>query len=351
MDSIVCAREDEVPSARQRRLPLIRVSSLVPVARELERRALSPDLVLSRHLLTSGQLANPYAEIPLARYVAILETAAEVARDPSFGAAVGTTFRPATLGPVGLFFGTSATLRLGLERLVRRLAIWQDDTLIGLHDEDGVLVWTYRIEDPSIWPRRQDSEYTLAATLTIAREAFGGSVRLVGAQVEHPPPEDPVPLARILGFRPEYGQTANRLIFDRRTADRTHRVEDPEMTAMLDRHLDDLRHPRGEAGLLVQVRALIGLHLGQRAITVPMIARELGISQRTLQRRLAEEGTSLRSLLHAVRVDAGQAHLREGLKSNAEIAKSLGYTDVTAFWRAFKAGTGRAPSLFRRTEG
>lgn len=330
------------------RMPLIRVSSLIPVARELDRRAILVDAVLARHLMTREQLDNPYAEIPLSRYVAFLEAAADAARDSSFGAAVGTSFRPVTLGPVGLFFGASSTLRRGLERLVRTLAAWQDGTSIGLHDENGALVWTYRIEDPLIWPRRQDSEYTLVATFAMAREAFGASVCLLEAHAEHPEPEDPAPLVRILGLRPLYGQPSNRLIFALREAERVQRAEDAEMMAMLGRHLDDLGQPKGEAGLLAQVRALIGLHLGQRTITVPMVAREFGVSPRTLQRQLAEEGTSLRALLHGVRVDLGRVHLHDGRTSNTEIARVLGYTDATSFWRAFKAGTGSAPSAFRR---
>ncbi|MFO1107213.1 MAG: helix-turn-helix transcriptional regulator [Amaricoccus sp.] len=123
------------------------------------------------------------------------------------------------------------------------------------------------------------------------------------------------------------------------------------MMAMLRRYLDDLRQPEDAADLLAQVRALIGLHLGHRTITVPMVARELGVSARTLERRLADEGTSLRVMLHQVRVDLGRVHLREGRASNAEIARALGYTDATAFWRAFKTGTGTPPSKFRRTRG
>ncbi len=329
------------------RMPLIRVSSLIPVVRALDRR-LPADALLARHLMNRDELSNPYAEIPLARYVAFLEAAAEAAGDPGFGAEVGTSFRPAALGPVGLLFGASSTLRRGLERLVRTLTTWQDGTSIGLHDEDGVLVWSYRIEDPLIWPRRQDSEYTLAATVTLAREAFGSSARLIEADTEHPAPEEEGPLARIIGLRPRYNQPSNRLIFDLSEADRPRRTEDLEMMAMLGRHLEDLRQPADDANLLSQVRALIGLHLGHRTISVPMVARELGVSARTLQRRLADEGTSLRSLLNQVRVDLGRVHLRDGRASNTEIARALGYTDATAFWRAFKAGTGSPPSEFRR---
>ena len=54
--------------------------------------------------------------------------------------------------------------------------------------------------------------------------------------------------------------------------------------------------------------------------------------------------------MHQVRVELGRAHLREGRASNAEIARALGYADATAFWRAFKAGTGRTPTQYRRSE-
>ena len=307
--------------------------------------------MLARHLITRDQMANPYAEIPLARFVAFLEAAAEAVGDESFGVRVGTMFRPVNLGPVGLLFDASATLRRGLERMCRSLTTWQEGTSVGLHDEEDVLVWTYRIEDPLIWPRRQESEYTLAATVTIARNAFGASARLLEAHVEHAAPADTTPLARVLGIRPQYGQPGNRLVFARADADRIHRQEDAEMMAMLDRHLEDLRHPIGAEGMIGRVRTLIALHLGHRAITVPMVARELAVSPRTLQRRLAEDGTSLRALVNQVRVDLGRVHLRDSRASNAEIARSLGYADATAFWRAFKAGTGSAPSAFRRSGG
>jgi AraC-like DNA-binding protein len=326
-----------------------RVSSLLPVVQELDRRNRDVGSLLTQHLMTRDQLANPYSEIPLARYIAFLESCATVAASETFGAEVGTSFRSVNLGPVGLLVGASATLRRGLECLVRTLAIWQDGTSIGLHSEDKTLVWTYRIEDPLIWPRRQDSEFTLAATIAIAREAFGASGRPLEAHLENAPPADPDVLTRLLGVRPFYGQPSNRLIFDLKEADRPHRREDPEMMAMLGRHLDDLHHRSNKDGLLGQVRALIGLHLGHRTISVPMVARELGVSSRTLQRRLADDGTSLRSLVQRVRIDLGRAHLREGRASTAEIARTLGYTDATAFWRAFKADMGIAPSLYRRS--
>lgn len=330
------------------RVALIRVSSLGPVIDALDRRGSKADALMARHLMNRGQLADPYFEIPLARYVAILEEAAQLEGDEFFGARVGGAFRPAHLGPVGLLFGSSATLRRGLERLARWLNAWQAGTAMRVREEDGALVWSYRL-DAEFWPRRQDTEYTLAATIALAREAFGSAGRPLEIHIEHGEPPDSAPLTRILGSRPAFGQPGNRLIFDLDEANRPRRKEDRDLMSILERHVADLCQPaEGLDGLVGKVRTLVLMHLGQRAITLPVMASELRVSQRTLQRRLAAEGTSLRDLVRECRLELGRLRLRDGRASTEEIARGLGYADNTAFWRAFKAGTGETPSEYRR---
>jgi AraC-like DNA-binding protein len=331
------------------RVALARVSSLGPVIEELDRRGPRAEALLARHLMTRAQLADPYGEIPLERFVAFLEDAATAEGDDLFCAKVGSQFRPGNLGPVGLLFGASATLRRALERLARWLNVWQGGTAVRVSEEDRTLIWSYRLE-VEIWPRRQDTEMTLAATLALSREAFGASGRPLEIHVEHAGPEDPGPLARILGVRPIFGQPGSCLVFDLADASRVHRAEDRDLMAILERHVADLCHPAdGVEGLIGKVRTLVLMHLGKRPITLPVMASELHVSTRTLQRRLAEEGTSLRALVRECRLELGRVQLRDGRASTAEIARSLGYSDNTTFWRAFKAGTGSAPSHYRRT--
>lgn len=328
-------------------VPIIRVSSLSPVLREIERRGISAAALLSRHALTRAQLSDRYVEIPLRRYLAFLEDTPGVTGDAAFCAGVGTSFRPADLGPVGLLFDASSTLRRGLERLAMSLISWQDQTAIRVQPEDGALVWSYQIDDPDLWPRRQDSEYSLAATLALAQAAFGPAARLLEAHLEHAEPDHATVLTRILGVRPQFGQSANRLIFDLAAAERVQRPEDEGLMAILTRHVADLRRPKADGDLLARVRRLIALHLGQRPVTLDLIAAELNLSTRTLQRRLTGLRTSLRDMLRDSRLHLARTHLREARLSNAEIARLLGYADSTAFWRAYKAGAGLPPSRDR----
>ncbi|SEA97998.1 AraC-like transcriptional regulator QhpR [Rubrimonas cliftonensis] len=326
----------------------IRASSLAPIVEQLDRSGAATTAMMTRRLLTRDQLADPYGEVPLTAYVALLEDAAAQAADPLLGARIGAQFRPGNLGPVGLLFGASATLRRGLERLTRWLAVWQDATVVRIEDDGSAVTWSYRLDDPAIWPRRQDAEYTLAATIALAREAFGASCRPVAAHLEHGAADDAAPLSRLLGVRPLFAQTANRLVFARADCDRPHRREDRDLMTILERHVADLFQPApGEAGLVARVRTLVLAQLGRRKITLPTISATLNVSARTLQRRLAEEGTSLRALVLECRMELGRVHLRDGRISNAEIARTLGYADSTAFWRAFKTAAGTSPSEFR----
>ncbi len=82
-------------------------------------------------------------------------------------------------------------------------------------------------------------------------------------------------------------------------------------------------------------------------LTPDRAAVALGISTRTLARRLAEEGATFSELAQLVRFETAQRFLRTD-KSLAEIATALGYSDATAFIRAFKHFTGKTPARWRR---
>jgi len=324
------------------------VSSLCALVRELLRTGLSPDQLLARHGLQVHDLDDPYRRIPVSHYVAILEDAARFAADPMIGAKIGMGSRPSDLGPVGLLFAASGTLRAGLARLARTLEVWQDSTQIDLRDEEGRLSWSYRHVDAEIGPHRQDDESAIFATASIAKEAFGTATRPVEVHFAHAARSDPAFYARYFGVRPLFGQSANRLFFAADAADHVVRVEDSNLTAMLERHICDLAKARTEADdLIMRVRNAVCAALPTHRTTLEDVAGKLGITPRTLQRRLAERHTSLREVVISVRIDASRALLGEGDLPIADVARNLGYSDGTAFWRAFKARTGMTPLAYR----
>jgi AraC-like DNA-binding protein len=146
-----------------------------------------------------------------------------------------------------------------------------------------------------------------------------------------------------------FGQPANRLIFADAPLDRAHGAADPGLAMVLERHIAELMQDPEEADDLVRsARRMIGAALGREKVTIEGMAAALGLSPRTLQRRLGSAGTSLRQLLREHRQAMADLHVGSGQRSQASIAEALGYSDGTAFWRAFKSWTNTTPSLYRK---
>jgi AraC-like DNA-binding protein len=320
------------------RLPMIasiRASAMMPMVRELDSRTGKVDLLLAAHGIFRSQLTDPYSIVPIGGYLSAYEQAAEIVGDQSLGARIGTTMKPADIGPMGMLFAMAPTIRRAFERLSRFVNALQGATSSEITEKAGTLVWSYGINDPALWPRRQDSEYSLATTCHLVRQCFVSDWQPIEVHFEHPAPADPKPLQRIFRAPVRFGQSANRLIFDRGEADVVHHQEDPALVAMLQRHIADLS---GELGMpwtySERVSALLGLHLGFRDVTMVSLAKELGMAPRTLQRRLAEEGVSLRELLRRYRISRASAYDRTNERNRSRLAHALGYADSTSLWRA-----------------
>ncbi|PYF08760.1 helix-turn-helix protein [Rhodobacter viridis] len=301
--------------------------------------------LLAREKLSPEVLADPYEAIPLQSYLSIFETAAELAGDPLFGARLGFGMRPGNLAPIGLRAVQAGTIRSALAAFARWSGALQSATQSSLTAEDDQLVFTYRLTAPVLIASRQDTEFSLAAVSRLIRGAFDPRWRPLEIRFTHPPIPEKARLEALFRAPVRYSQPTNAIVFSAAEADRVHRAEDPDMIALIERHLQDLTADVSRAeSLVTQVEALIDLYLGVRAIDVPTIAAALRMAPRSLQRGLAAEGASLSGLLRQQRQRRAEVLLRERGLSVEAVAQALGYADGTVFWRAWRNWTGVAPS-------
>lgn len=330
-------------------VPTIRAFAIIPLVRTIDRRSGMGDILLAQHGLLRAHLDDPYAEIPLARYANFFEHAAAVLGDPILGLRVGLAMAPADLGPLGLLFSVAPTLRAAFGRLSQHLQSLQGATQAGLRQDTQFSVWSYRIGDDSIWPRSQDAEYTIATACQMVRLAVGNDWNPQEVHFEHDAPSRSASLETYFKAPVLYSQPANRIVMGSGETERRIQVENHSLTFVLERHIADLlTEPEDATDLATRVRRLITLYLGRERITVARFAQDLGMSVRTLQRGLAEEGTSLRGLLRDYRRSMAELRIGSDAASNAQVADALGYSDSTVFWRAFKGWTGRSPRAFRK---
>jgi len=210
------------------------------------------------------------------------------------------------------------------------------------------VVWTYA--DPAEDRWRHDCEMTIAAAIGVGDLFRAGHWQPRAVHFRHPAPRDTSGHTRMLRAPVRFGMPDNRFLCDAAASSAPIATADPELHALL-RDLADRRlaaRPAEPSALGDVAEAIVALLPGGD-VRISRVARRLGISTRTLQRRLIARGATFREVLHAVRRDRATRELVESDRSISEIATRLGYRAPSELHRAFHRWTGMAPTAYRRT--
>lgn len=280
--------------------------------------------------------------VEAARYYALLERIA-AADDHGLPFRYARTVRPDDFGAMGLGMKTAPTLRGALERLVRYISVITDSLAYELVDEGTLVIHGRSVRERG---ERLANEAALAAVTACLRAIAVRHVDPVAVDLRHHPPD--LAEHRVFFGCPVYaGADRDALHFAPETLTIATRLADDGLSAFLLARLDDLREAEADRPLEDRVRRVVGDSLCDGAVSKAVVARRLGMSERTLHRRLAERGASFRSVADQARRDAAESLLMGTRHSLAEVAFLTGFSDQTAFQRAFKRWTGQTPAAFR----
>jgi AraC-like DNA-binding protein len=147
-----------------------------------------------------------------------------------------------------------------------------------------------------------------------------------------------------------FGAVSDRIAFDAQEADMPVVTEDPYLNKFLVTYYDEIAALRQwrQNPLRTRVENAISPRLPHGTANVAAIARDLGMSTRTLSRRLADERLTFSTIMDELRADLSQKYLHNSELSISQIAWLLGYTEVSSFAHAFQRWTGRSPTDARR---
>ncbi len=335
------ARSDVgVPSLRaQFMIREIDAARVVDVpARELC-RAMGIDLV---------RLDDPVAMIPIRQIADVYEHAARLAHDDALGLHVGERAGPRIVDVIAVM--SRPTLAQAFEELRPLAARLYPEADIDLRERpDGTAVFVYRVDPHEADAQRHRCEALVTSVMKIAQQAIGHDDPPLGVAFQHAAPRSVQEHERIFRCPVHFGWPACELTFSARWIRAPLTTADANLSAVLDRHLKDLlaRLP-GAASFAHETRRRLLAAYRQGPLQLASLAKGLGVSERTLQRRLQEEGTSLQELTEAVRHELSLALLRDRALSLFEIAQRLGYASQAAFSRAFRRWRGVSPAAYRR---
>lgn len=192
------------------------------------------------------------------------------------------------------------------------------------------------------------NEQTLAAVTAIAREVSTAPFNPKAVHFKHARPEAQPAHEDYFGCRIIYGSDKDALEITRDTLDTPNRLGDPALSAFFDNHLEqELSELEHDMGLEQRVRIQISQSLSGGIPTLNDIALRLGLSARSLQRRLSERGYTFQTLIDDARRELAEKLLSTTEYSLAEIAFLTGFSEQSAFTRAFKRWAGQTPRNYR----
>lgn len=295
-------------------------------------------------------VADPDGELTSRDILALTASARRMTGDAALGLHLGQEMGVEMLDIVGMSVSTAPCLREAILTALRYSALFSTMGRADLIEEGDTARVVIRFLEELAPITDYCMELCTAAAWQILRRLVKGEVSLRQVTLTTSRPEWFAEYGRVLGEEVEF-------IFDA-----------PENSFALDRALLDLpmaRHtPRLYQTLLDQaarrlaarpqpetagttVLRLIDEHMGARLLDLATVASYMGTTPRTLQRRLKDEGTSFQALYDTRRQQVAQDMLLQD--TNVEtIAATLGYSEPTNFYRAFRAWTGLSPSEFRR---
>jgi AraC-like DNA-binding protein len=267
--------------------------------------------------------------------------------DPGFPFRYAQALHPDDLGALGLAVKTAPTLRAALERLARYVLVLSDTLRYELVDQPDGAAFVLLGRPHHRRGAATANECAVAAVTSALRVVGGITLEPTVVEFQHAAPITDRHHVEFFGCPVRFEAAINGIhISDEHLARRALLADDGLSTYLLSR-LDDLTARKARRSIVDDVRAAITDALPDGQPSKSQIARRLAMSERTLHRQLADHGETFQAIATRARRDAAESLLTTTGHSIADVAFLTGFSDQTAFTRAFKRWSGTTPAAFR----
>ena len=330
--------------------PMISMSAATGLVEAIKAAGANPDDVLRAIAVDRAVFSNPDSFIRVSMFARILEEAARVSSDACFGLHFGEHYNPKNIGSLVYVVLNSPTIAAGIENTARYIKIHNEAARAAIVVEKDRAYLRFSPDELLINTSRQHSEYAMTVALNTLRLMVGSewaprevhfTHQLEAATSEH---------FRVFCAPIMFGCPSNAFVIDSDFLKREVPAADPRLYRIMEGYLGRVLNemPR-EDDVVAAVRRMIGEAIRDGEPKLLRAAKKIGMSPRRLQRRLKDYGMDFKKLVDDTRRRLALQHIKEEKDSLTQIAFMLGYSDASAFNRAFKRWTGAAPLEYRRT--
>ncbi|HYD62625.1 MAG TPA: AraC family transcriptional regulator ligand-binding domain-containing protein [Noviherbaspirillum sp.] len=302
----------------------------------LVRAGLDPDVIFKEAGLNLDEAGGQDARFAPEKISLVWEIAVRRSGNPALGLGVPEEATPIGFDAVAYVMMSCPNLLAALERLIRYTRIISSAADLALVKENGGHAIQVGLAAGDRPVPRQRVEFVLVMLLNFSRRITGRRLRPLQVDLANPAPGEVGPYQDAFDCPIRFDAPVHRMVFSDADLGAPLPTSNAALAELHDRHAVECLNRLAEGKVSYQTRELIIRLLPDGDPSRAEIARTLCMSERTLQRRLQDEGTSFHDLLDGTRKELAQQYLRQPDLTLAQVAYLLGFGDQSTFSRACK---------------
>jgi AraC-like DNA-binding protein len=325
---------------------MVRVGTLMamlPVLREFQ---VDVPSLLAEYGLQEPYLADPDNTVPYAIVGLLLRRCTEITDCSHLGIIIGRSLSPSSLGPVGFLASSAPDVRTALTQLSRYFRFHNPNATVDVIEDASHATLRFTLLISNLEGRDQILDGAIANAFNTMRRLCGPGWKPIEVRLARDRPRDVAPYRKFFGPAVRFNADESAVIFSSHWLDAANPAADPMLHLLMKKRIHELEISSGES-VVGQVRRMLPPLVHARAASIGAVANLIGLSARTLNRRLAAENMTFMQLrMEALHAAACQLLESTRVPAN-EIADRLGYANPSAFTRAFHRWAGMAPAEWR----
>jgi AraC-like DNA-binding protein len=329
--------------------PMISIAATAGLPEAITAAGASLDQILQTLGVDRSVFSKSEGFIPCSIFAGILKEAARATGDDCFGLHFGDSFHPKNIGPLAYVALNSPTIGAGILNVERYLHVYDSSAKWFFTSEGNRGYIRYVLMDLGSEPLRQSNEHGMAIVVNTLRMMVGSHWAPEEVQFAHEAPEQTSEHHRIFRAPVVFGCETNAIALELDFIERQVPAADEQLYQIMKQYLDRvLREMPQEDGFLGSIRKAIAESMRDGDPKLARVAKEMAMGPRTLQRRLKDYGFDFKKLVEDTRQRFAVSYLKDPKNTLTEVAFLLGYSELSAFNRAFKRWTRSTPLHYQR---